>query len=136
MSPVNRPDFPLKVFRDFLNDHPEIKFTLPGDADWADINKCYIKTTSHPSIVARPQEASHVQELVRFCVSQNDDFVVRSGGHDCAGRSQVNGALTVDMRDIQYVILSDDKTTAKVGGGILIRELTKALDQQGLVTPT
>ncbi|KAG5800557.1 hypothetical protein H9Q69_000444 [Fusarium xylarioides] len=124
------------VFQDFIAKHPDIKVTSPGDAAWVDITKCYIKTSSSPSIVARPQDASHVQELVRFCVTHSVDFVVRSGGHDCTGRSQVNGALTIDMRDINHVCISEDKKTAQIGGGINTRELTKALDAEGLITPT
>ncbi|KAF4438193.1 6-hydroxy-D-nicotine oxidase [Fusarium acutatum] len=124
------------VFQDFIAKHPNIKVTFPGDAAWVDITKCFIKTSSSPSMVARPQDASHVQEMVRFCVSHSIDFVVRSGGHDCTGRSQVNGALTIDMRDIQYMNISEDKRTAQIGGGIITRELTKALDAEGLITPT
>ncbi|KAF5593853.1 d-lactate dehydrogenase [Fusarium pseudoanthophilum] len=124
------------VFQDFIAKHPNIKFTFPGDEAWADVTKCFIKSSCSPSIVARPQDASHVQELVRFCVSHSVDFVVRSGGHDCMGRSQVNSALTIDMRDINHVSISEDKKTAQIGGGIITRELTKALDAEGLITPT
>ncbi|OTB06401.1 hypothetical protein M426DRAFT_20855 [Hypoxylon sp. CI-4A] len=63
------------------------------------------------------------------------DLVVRIGGHDFVGRSQVRDALTIDMRDIKYVRISDDEKTAGVGGGILFRNLTKALEKRGLVTP-
>ncbi|KAF4335016.1 6-hydroxy-D-nicotine oxidase [Fusarium beomiforme] len=136
MTTITKTDFPLKIFRDFINEHPDIKFTLPGDAEWTDVTKCYIKTSGSPSIVVRPQITAHIQDLVRFCASQNVDFVVRSGGHDCMGRSQVNGALTIDMRGIQHVHVSEDKITARIGGGILTRELTKVLDIHGLITPT
>ncbi|KAG5754659.1 hypothetical protein H9Q70_002679 [Fusarium xylarioides] len=101
-----------------------------------DIMKCFIRTSSSPSIVAGPQDASHVQEIVRFCVSHSVDFVVRSGGHDCTGRSQVNGALTIDMRDIKHVSILEDKKTAQIGGGIITRELTKAVEAEGQITPT
>ncbi|KAF5567497.1 6-hydroxy-D-nicotine oxidase [Fusarium napiforme] len=124
------------VFQDFIAKHPNIIVTSPGDAEWVDMTKCYIKTSSSPSIVARPQDTSHVQKLVRFCVSHSVDFVVRSGGHDCTGRSQVDGALTIDMRDINHVSVSVDKKTVQIGGGIITRELTKALDAEGLITPT
>ncbi|KAF5597876.1 6-hydroxy-D-nicotine oxidase [Fusarium pseudocircinatum] len=136
MATISNSDSLHGVFQDFIAGHPNIKFTFLSDAAWADITKCFIKTSSSPSIVARPKDASHVQELVRFCVSYSIDFVVRSGGHDCTGRSQVNGALTIDMRDIKSVNISEDKTTAEIGGGIITRELTKALDAEGLITPT
>ncbi|KAF5544529.1 d-lactate dehydrogenase [Fusarium phyllophilum] len=136
MATISNPDSLPSVFQDFVTQHPNIKFTFPGDAALVDITKCFIKTSSYPSIVARPQDASHVQALVRFCVSHSVDFVVRSGGHDCTGRSQINGALTIDMRDINHVSISEDKKTVQIGGGIITRELTKALDAEGLISPT
>ncbi|KAF4949384.1 hypothetical protein FGADI_8952 [Fusarium gaditjirri] len=136
MATISNSDSLPSVLQGFAAEHPNIKFTLPGEPEFAEITKCFIKTSNSPSVVTRPQDASHVQELVRFCVSQNVDFVVRSGGHDCTGRSQVNGALTIDMRDIRYVKISDGKKTAQIGGGILTRELTKALEAEGLITPT
>lgn len=39
------------------------------------------------------------------------------------------------MRDINHVDVAADKTTVKVGGGILFKGLTKALGEKGLVTP-
>jgi FAD/FMN-containing dehydrogenase len=136
MAAINNSDSLPGIFRGLIAKHPNIKFTFPGDAEWVDITKFFIKTSNSPSIVARPQDASHVQELVRFCVSHSVNFVVRSGGHDCTGRSQVNGALTIDMRDINHVSISEDKKTAQVGGGIITRELTTALNAAGLITPT
>ncbi|KAM5523796.1 d-lactate dehydrogenase [Fusarium oxysporum f. sp. phaseoli] len=136
MATISNSDSLPSVFQAFIAEHPNIKVTLPGDAEWVDITKCFIKTSNSPSIIARPQDASHVQDLVHFCTFHNVGFVVRSGGHDCTGRSQVNGALTIDMRDIQYVKVSEDKRTAQIGGGIFTRELTKALDAEELITPT
>ncbi|KAF5692954.1 d-lactate dehydrogenase [Fusarium denticulatum] len=123
MATISNSDSLPGIFQDFLAKHPNIKFTFPGEAAWVDITKCFIKTSSSPSIVARPQDASQVQELVRFCVSHSVDFVV-------------NGVLTINMRDIKSVNISENKTTAEIGGGIITRELTKALDAEGLITLT
>ncbi|EXK29694.1 hypothetical protein FOMG_14152 [Fusarium oxysporum f. sp. melonis 26406] len=136
MTTISNSDSLPSVFQAFTAEYPNIKVILPGDAEWTDITKSFIKTSSSPSIVARPQNASDVQDLVRFCVSHNIDFVVRSGGHNCTGRSQVNGALTFDMRNINYVNISEDKKTANIGGGIITRELAKALDAEELITTT
>ncbi|EKJ71749.1 hypothetical protein FPSE_08195 [Fusarium pseudograminearum CS3096] len=136
MATISNSDSLPSVFQAFIAEQANIKFTLPGDAEWAEVTNCFIKTSKFPSVVARPQDVSHIQELVRFCVSHSSDFVLRSGGHDCTARSQVNGALTIDMRDINYVNISEDRKTAHIGGGIITRELAKALGVQGLITPT
>ncbi|KAM5376404.1 hypothetical protein ACJZ2D_005458 [Fusarium nematophilum] len=131
------PGFPLRFFQDFVNSHRDIKIIVPTDPRWADASRQYYSSqAARPDIVARPQTAEHVQDLLRLCVSYNIDFVVRTGGHDCAGRSQVNRAMVIDMRDICHVQLSEDRTTAKVGGGILIRDLARVLGDEGLITPT
>ena len=67
------------------------------------------------------------------------DFIVRtctSGGHDVMGRSKVRDGVMIDLRGISSVQIFGDTKTAKVGGGILVRELTKSLGEAGFVTPT
>ncbi|KAI0189765.1 hypothetical protein EV127DRAFT_340548 [Xylaria flabelliformis] len=113
-----------------------ISLISPSDPNFEAVRACFVKRdVDVPLAIARPQTAEHVQALVKYCVAHQVDFVVRSGGHDCAGRSQVNGVLTIDMRDIAYVRVSANEQTAAVGGGVLIRDITKELDSIGLITP-
>lgn len=118
--------------------HPRIPLLAPSDADFESARACFVKRDSSllppPLAIARPQTAADVQALVRYCVAQRLDFVVRVGGHDCAGRSQVGGALTVDLRDIKHVVVGEGGETARVGGGVLFRDLARELDARGLVT--
>jgi len=51
------------------------------------------------------------------------------------GRSIHEDALTIDVRELAHVIVSADKTTARVGGGILTQNLTELLAKYDLVTP-
>ncbi|KAI1262435.1 FAD-binding domain-containing protein [Xylariaceae sp. FL1019] len=88
-----------------------------------------------PSLIARPQTAEDVQILIKYARENNVDFVIRTGGHDGAGRSQVHDALSIDMRDIQYVNVAQDRKTASVGGGILLRGVARGLGEFGLGTP-
>jgi FAD/FMN-containing dehydrogenase len=115
--------------------HPQLPLITPADPNFEATRLCFVRRDAVPSAIARPQNAEDVQALVRYCTANGIDFVVRSGGHDCAGRSQVHGALTIDLRDIKYVKISEDKKTASVGGGILFRDLAKELDAQELITP-
>ncbi|KAI2634010.1 hypothetical protein GGS21DRAFT_543910 [Xylaria nigripes] len=116
--------------------HSEVPLITPEDSHFEATRLCFVKRdASVPAAIARPQSAAHVQALIRFCTQNGVDFVVRSGGHDCSGRSQVKGALSIDMRDIKHVSVSADEKTVTVGGGILFRDLTNELDTRGLVTP-
>ncbi|KAF2969151.1 hypothetical protein GQX73_g4413 [Xylaria multiplex] len=116
--------------------HPGLPIIVPSDPNFEATRACFIKRDADvPFAIARPQNAEHVQALIQYCTKNGVDFVVRSGGHDCAGRSQVAGALSIDLRDIKYVNISADEKTASVGGGIIFRDLVGALDAKGLITP-
>ncbi|KAI0152983.1 FAD-binding domain-containing protein [Xylariaceae sp. FL1272] len=117
-------------------EQPGMVLISPSDANFESTRACFVKRNDDvPLAIVRPQSPGHVQAIVRYCTTHGIDFVVRSGGHDCAGRSQVNGALTIDMRDIAHVRISTDEKTAVVGGGILMSNLAKRLEPKGLVTP-
>ncbi|GAP93091.1 putative d-lactate dehydrogenase protein [Rosellinia necatrix] len=116
--------------------HPDLPLLTPSDANFEVTRACFAKRDADvPFAIARPQNVQHVQALVQYCTKNAVDFVVRGGGHDCAGRSQVAGTLSIDLRDIKHVSVSADQKTATVGGGILFRDLAKELDSRGLITP-
>ncbi|ETS79676.1 hypothetical protein PFICI_09529 [Pestalotiopsis fici W106-1] len=117
------------------HEHPDLILTTPEDERFDDARACFIVRSARPFAVARPQTAQHVQALIKFCIDHDVDFCIRGGGHDCAGRTQVPGALMIDMRGIDYVRVDDSRATARIGGGVLLGDLTKALGEQGLVTP-
>lgn len=60
-----------------------------------------------PIAIARLQNAEDVSTIVSFCVSHSVPFVVRCGGNNLFGKSQVQDALTIDMRDIKYCHVDD-----------------------------
>ncbi|KAF3025912.1 hypothetical protein E8E14_014896 [Neopestalotiopsis sp. 37M] len=122
--------------RDHLQQaHPDLDLWTPEDANFDSARACFVVRPARPFAVARPQSAQHVQTLIRFCVDRDVDFCIRGGGHDCAGRTQVPGALMIDMRGINYVRVDDGRETARIGGGVLLGDLTKVLGEQGLITP-
>lgn len=137
MAATNTAASTLAALQEHLNQqHPSIKLITPSSPDFEGVRACFIKKDDAvPLAIARPQNAADVQALVRYCTQHGVDFVVRAGGHDCAGRSQVGGVLTIDVRDIKHVLVSDDEKTARVGGGVVFRDLTKELDARGLITP-
>lgn len=115
--------------------HPSVKFYTSESPEFEDLNKTFIISQAKPAAIARPQTSDDVQGLVRACVENGLDFNVRTGGHSAIGRTVVDGALLIDMRDISSVTVSEDKKTAKIGGGVLLGGLLKALGEHGLITP-
>ncbi|KAI1430629.1 FAD-binding domain-containing protein [Xylaria sp. CBS 124048] len=115
---------------------PALPIITPSDANWAATKASFVNHESKtPAAIARPQNAAHVQALVQYCTKNGVEFAVRTGGHDAAGRNQVKGGLTIDMRDIKKVTISADGKTATIGGGVLVRDLATQLETRGLVTP-
>uniref|UniRef100_A0A4E9EHA4 FAD-binding PCMH-type domain-containing protein n=1 Tax=Gibberella zeae TaxID=5518 RepID=A0A4E9EHA4_GIBZA len=114
----------------------QAKTYAPDAPDYKKIEQCFIETPVQTLGVVRLQNGDDVASVVRFCVERNVEFSIRGGGHDCASRTLVDGALVIDMRDIKHVVVSQDKKTARVGGGILSGDLARALGNDGLGTPT
>ncbi|KAM0345673.1 hypothetical protein ACHAPU_006328 [Fusarium lateritium] len=112
------------------------KVYQPTAPDYKQVEQCFVEKPVQTLGIIKPQDANEVASVLRFCIENNVDFSVRSGGHDCAARTLVDGALVVDMRDIKYVKTSEDKRSARIGGGILLGELSRALGEEGLATPT
>lgn len=73
--------------------------------------------------VVYPADADQLQTAVR-CLYQNGvPAVPRSGGHSYQGYSVLADAVTVDLRKLNYVTVTADKATAKVGSGARLGEL-------------
>jgi FAD/FMN-containing dehydrogenase len=121
---------------EYLTSYPSIKLFTPETPGYKSVRQCFAAHPDRePLAVVRPQSAEDVQALMKFVVANGVEFTVRSGGHDCGGRSQVLNSLMIDLRDIDYVDLDKANSTARVGGGILIGHLADILSEAGLVTP-
>lgn len=125
----------LSLLEDFLAHRPGVTYVTPSSPNYPVERETYIADNpAVPLAIVRPQNANDVAALVSFSTSNGIDFVVRSGGHDVFGRSQVDGALTIDMRDINFVDATKNGSVAKIGGGILTLDLATKLSKYDLVT--
>jgi FAD/FMN-containing dehydrogenase len=115
--------------------HTKAKLYQSDAPNYKQVEQCFIDKPVQTLGVVKPQDADEVASVLQFCLENHVEFSVRSGGHDCAARTLVDGALVIDMRDINYVVVSDDKLSARIGGGILIGQLATALGEDGLATP-
>ncbi|KAF5708521.1 6-hydroxy-D-nicotine oxidase [Fusarium mundagurra] len=114
----------------------QAKTYLPDEERFKQVEQCFVEKPVQTLGVVKPQTSDEVALVVKFCLEHNVEFSVRGGGHDCASRTLVDGALVIDMRDIKHVVISEDKKSARVGGGILSGELARTLVKEGLSTPT
>jgi FAD/FMN-containing dehydrogenase len=113
-----------------------VQYVSPSSPDFDHVRKVYFAGGARPSGVARPATAEQVASIVRLCIAHKLPFAVRTGGHDCQNRSIVDGALSIDMRLIDHVAVSNDRKTARIGGGVLSGALLDKLWQEKLTLPT
>ena len=90
---------------------------------------------NEPLAMIRATNSSEVSTVVKFCAENKLPISIRSGGHDLWGRSVVQDAIILDIRELNHVKLSEDKKSVTIGGGTQGVTLVEVLDKNGLVTP-
>ncbi|KAL7930192.1 hypothetical protein V8C35DRAFT_313779 [Trichoderma chlorosporum] len=88
-----------------------------------------------PTVVALPTTSEQVATIVTLCIEAKSDMVVRGGGHDMFGRFSAHNAIVIDLRKLNAVVVSEDKSTVRVGGGVTASRVLDELDKQGLQVP-
>ncbi|KAE9375645.1 D-lactate dehydrogenase [Stipitochalara longipes BDJ] len=133
----NSQDSKVAALESFLKDYPHITLITSSSPKYASVRAVFsLDSTATPLAIVRPQSASDVALLIKYVKSSGIKFVIRTGGHSIFGLSIVEGALTIDMREINYVNIDKQSSTARIGGGILEGELAGQLEKEGLATPT
>lgn len=121
----------------FLKLHPDIVHALPSSESFTAFKgQTAFRNPSIPAAIVRPRTADEVSLLVRHFGEQCIPFVVRAGGNNLFGKSMVDGAVTIDLREINYCRVHASKKEASIGGGILMRDLIATLEQENLSTAT
>ncbi|PNY29973.1 Uncharacterized protein TCAP_00110 [Tolypocladium capitatum] len=112
-------------------------YALPNTKDFEDWHSSYIgNDTARPLVIARPRNGDDVSGIVKSCVQNSVDIVVRGGGHDLHGRFTAANAVSIDLRDLNTVIPSDGGKTVRIGGGSTARHILEELKLHNLQIPT
>lgn len=87
-----------------------------------------------PSCVVQPASTTDVAVLVEtLAVHNNCSFAIPSGGHNPnAGIETIQEGVTVDLGDLNAVVISDDSTTVSVGPGATWDAVYSILDPMNL----
>lgn len=89
--------------------------------------------TVHPTCFVTPQTVQDVSVTVDVLVKAKTKFAIRSGGHTSwAGASNIAGGVTIDLRPLNSIVLSADKSTVSVGVGASWDQVYAKLDPLGL----
>lgn len=80
-----------------------------------------------------PASADDVATVLKAVKEAECHFAVRSGGHSIwPGASNADGGLTISLKRINHVEVSDDRRTARIGSGGQWTGVYRALEEQGL----
>ena len=93
-----------------------------------------------PNCIVSPTSSQDVAVTVKILNSgsaaSNTEvfFAVRGGGHNpTAGSANINQGVTIDLRSINRIDVSQDKTVTSVGGGAVWRDIYLKLEAMGLM---
>jgi hypothetical protein len=111
--------------------------SLPGSAAYNASLSSYFalqSSTVQPLCFVSPQTASDVSAAIGSLTSDGScEFAIRSGGHMWfPGASSTQNGVTVDLRGINSIDLSADKSTVSVGPGATWDAVYAKLDPLGL----
>jgi hypothetical protein len=92
-------------------------------------------TDAVPLAIVRVASEQEVVATIQVCEAVGLPVAVRSGGNDFGDRNYVDGGVTIDVRLLDSIVVSPDHLSARIGGGVFLEKLLKALDHQDLDTP-
>jgi FAD/FMN-containing dehydrogenase len=85
-----------------------------------------------PAAIAICRSVDDVRAALAFARKEGLQVAVRSGGHSFPGHSIADGALVIDLRQINQVTVDPQARTVTVGGGALWTEVDAATAPHGL----
>ena len=87
-----------------------------------------------PALIAQCESVADVQAALAHAQANGLEVAIRSGGHSVAGASTADGALVIDMRRMNDVVVDPEERTATVGGGATWSAFDQATQVHGLAT--
>ncbi|XDG05523.1 hypothetical protein ABKA04_005138 [Annulohypoxylon sp. FPYF3050] len=112
----------------------------PGSKEYETENGSYFSAFENevqPSYIVKPSNANQVQDLFRalrpHILSGGCQVAIRGGGHTpFAGSANIQDGVTVDMRALKGINLSQDKSVVEIGVGETWATVYGELEKHGL----
>ncbi|HEX2273723.1 MAG TPA: FAD-binding oxidoreductase [Acidimicrobiales bacterium] len=107
----------------------------PGAAGYEAVVRIWNGMISRsPALVVQPASTDDVSATVAFARAHGLLLSIKGGGHNIAGTSLADGALTLDMSRMKAVAVDPERRVARVEGGCLLGDVDRATQEHGLAT--
>ncbi|KAI1842929.1 hypothetical protein JX266_010947 [Neoarthrinium moseri] len=115
----------------------------PDSAEYEQDNHSYFSAFENeldPSVIAKPNSAKQVQDLIKalrpHIIAGSVQIAIRGSGQTpFAGSANIDNGVTIDLRDLKGITLSEDRSTVAIGVGETWANVYAELEQQHLTTP-
>ena len=109
----------------------------PGNERYDDARKVFNDMIDRrPAAIARCSGAADVMDVVKYAREKDIPVTVRGGGHNVAGRSVRDGAITIDLAPMHGVRVDPVRRRVRAQGGVRLGGLDRETLAVGLVTPS
>jgi FAD/FMN-containing dehydrogenase len=108
----------------------------PADADYDASRALYnAMIDKRPGAIAYCVDEADVVAALRHGVENGLRIAVRCGGHNGGGLGSVDDGLVIDLSQLNGISVDPAASMARVGGGVLLKDLIEATHQHGLTVP-
>jgi FAD/FMN-containing dehydrogenase len=127
--------FPLEDQIEMLGSMLRGRVVAPADADYEAMRLVALSQfdTRRPAAIVRVANPADVATALNFAQATDLPLAVRSGGHSTGGYGVADGALVIDVRDLNAIDIDPVARTAWAGAGCTAGEVTHAVEQHGLI---
>jgi FAD/FMN-containing dehydrogenase len=112
------------------------RVVVEGDAGYDEARELYnAMIDRRPAAIAYCIDERDVAAAVAFGRERGLRIAIRSGGHNGGGLGSVDDGLVIDLSAMNAVEVDEAAKLAKVGGGVLLKDLVGITHQHGLTVP-
>jgi FAD/FMN-containing dehydrogenase len=92
----------------------------PGNPKYEQLRRGYAaKFDAHPLMVVHPANFQDIQATLTLISTHHLPLAIRCGGHGYAGYCTCDGGVVLDMSGFRTMNIAADKSSARLGGGML-----------------
>ena len=113
------------------------KLIGPSDAEYDERRAIWnAMIDRRPGLIVAARSEQDVVAVVKFAALHGLLLTIRAGGHNIAGLALCDGALTLDLQDLNAVTVDTAASTANVQPGARLGDVDAATQPHGLAVPT